>query len=142
MDDIVYRKFEPKDQDDVANLYLSGMNAHLNVIPIYGESYAWFVDDKLKPEGDMRNIQSVFMSGEKKSCFFVADRGGEIVGIVGCMPCTKYTDDYCEIVRMFVSANCRKLNIGKNLVAMLEAWAKEQGYAYIYLSMQPIRASK
>ena len=135
MCDPTVRKFELADQSEVASLYRSGMNGY-QAYPITGQCYAWFVNDKLKPEGDMSNIQSVFMSNaeEKKSCFWVAVDEGKIVGCVGAVPTTKYTDDHIELVRMFVSPECRKKTIGYKLVETLEVWARDAGFKKIYLS--------
>lgn len=53
---------------------------------------------------------------------------------MGAVSTTKYTEDHAELVRMFVSPECRKMAIGARLISTLEAWAKEAGYAKIYLS--------
>lgn len=131
---VILRKFTPSDQDTVWTLYRTGMNGY-QYIPIVGQCYASFVNDKLLPEGDMSNIQSHFMDKPgNKSCFWVAELDGVIVGCVGAVPTTKYTDDHVELVRMFVSPECRKMSIGARLITVLENWAKEAGYTKIYLS--------
>jgi N-acetylglutamate synthase-like GNAT family acetyltransferase len=134
-DGVTIRVFTPSDQDEVSALYRTGMNGY-QYIPIVGQCYAWFVDDKLKPDGDMSNIQRVFMNGaeEGKSCFWVAVVNDKIVGCVGATQTTKYTNDHIELVRMFVSPECRQMAIGRKLIAVLEEWAKAAGYKKIYLS--------
>lgn len=105
-------------------------------IPTVGECYACFVKDKLKPDGDMSNINAVFMAkmAEGKGCFWVAELEGNIVGFVGATETTKYTQDHIELVRMFVLPTCRKMAIGRKLINALEIWAKAAGYKNIYLS--------
>lgn len=132
--EVVFRKFKPDDQDAVHALYRSGMNGYLH-IPTAGQCYANFINDKLKPEGDMSNIQAHFMDRPgSKSCFWVAELNGALVGCVGAVPTSKYSEDHVELERMFVSPDCRKMAIGARLVGVLEEWAKEAGYTNIYIS--------
>lgn len=132
-DDAVVRVFEESDQEAVAALYLSARNIYEN-IPVAGACYAWFVDDKLKPDGDMQNISRCFIADQSKSNFWVATHQGKVVGCVGATPTTKYTDDHAELVRMYVSPECRGKGVGSRLIAALENWAKLVGYKKIYLS--------
>jgi GNAT superfamily N-acetyltransferase len=132
--EVTVRAFTPADQDGAAELYLSGMNNQMH-IPIYGRCYQWFVDDKLKPEGDMRNIQRVYMESHgNKGCFWVAEYDGHIVGIVGAVPSETHGDDYVELVRMFVSPKLRGQGVGRRLVQALENWAASVGYKRVHLS--------
>lgn len=62
-DDATIRVFEESDQESVAALYLSARNIYEG-IPIAGACYAWFVDDKLKPDGDIQNILKVFTADQ------------------------------------------------------------------------------
>lgn len=132
-EDAVVRVFEESDQEAVAALYLSARDIYQG-IPIAGACYAWFVDDKLKPDGDMQNVSKVFMVDQTKSNFWVATHQGNIVGCVGATPTTKYTDDHAELIRMYVAPECRGKAVGTRLIAALESWAKSVGYKKIYLS--------
>ncbi len=135
MSEIIIRTFERQDQQEVAQMYRAGMNAYSEV-PILKECTKWFVDDKLKMGGDMSNVQMHFMDNKKdgkRRCFWVAVQDGNIVGVVGAMPSVKY-ENYVELVRMSVSANCRKMGVGSRLIKTLEDWAREQGYSHVYLT--------
>jgi GNAT superfamily N-acetyltransferase len=135
MSSVSIRKFDSNDQDTVHALYLSGAEGYTG-IPIVGQCYSWFIRDKLKPDGDMSNIQSYFMANINKSCFWVAELDDKIVGFVGAIPssCLKFCENCVELERMFVSPTVRQLGVGRGLIATLEFWAKEQGYENIYLS--------
>lgn len=132
-DDVVIREFQACDQEQVHALYSIAMNGYLH-IPIAGQCYAWFVEDKLKPEGDMSNVQRIYMGDKAKGNFWVASFDGKIVGCVGAVPTSKYSPDHIELVRMFVSPECRKKSVGAKLVEALEVWAKCSGFEHIYLS--------
>lgn len=134
MKEVKFRKFEEKDQAGVADLYASGMHGYAH-IPFVGQSYAWYIERRLRPDGDMRNVQSVYMDAGGKSCFWVAEYEDRIVGCIGAVPSTseKYGSGFVELVRMIVSAECRKMAIGSRLVAVMESWAIEEGYRGVYL---------
>lgn len=132
-DDVVIRLFEEGDQEAVSALYLSARDGYMH-LPIAGECYAWFVDDKLKPDGDMSNVQTIFMADQTQGSFWVAIHQGKMVGCVGAIPTTKYSEDHTELIRMYVSPECRGKSVGGRLIAELEAWSKLNGYKHIYLS--------
>lgn len=133
MSEVTIRLFTPNDQNIVAALYKSGENAHIE-IPIVGQCYKWFVNDKLKDDGDISNIETVFMSDSKKGGFWIAEFEGNIVGFVGAYPSTRFTEDYIEIVRMFVSPEVRGKLIGTKLLQAIEEWAIALGYKNMYLT--------
>lgn len=136
MDELRIRKFQASDQGGVSALYASGIDGY-NHIPFVGATYAWYLRKRLSPEGDMSNVQSVYMdnSDRDKSNFWVAEYDSKIVGCIGAVPSTsdKYAEDYVELIRMIVSAECRKMNVGRRLVKTLEDWAIEVGYKRVYL---------
>lgn len=133
--DISIRTFEPTDQAEVAALYLSGQDSHVG-IPVAGECYHWFVNEKLKPDGDMSNIEKVYMSDPSKGCFWVAVLDNKIVGCVGALPYTgtRFGADHAELIRMFVSPDIRKRSLGARLISVYEDWAKANGYKHVYLT--------
>ncbi len=136
MTDLLIRKFEAADQDELVEIYRSGMNAYAD-IPVISQCTSWFVDDKLKPGGDMSDVQTHYMDNNtdgKKRCFWVAVLDNKIVGCVGAIPSTKYSEDYVELVRMSVSATCRKMGVGSRMVGVLTEWAKAEGYKNVNLS--------
>jgi GNAT superfamily N-acetyltransferase len=135
MADLQIRKFEPADQAELEGVYRSGMNVYAD-IPVISECTAWFVEDKLRPGGDMSDVQAHYMDNAdgKKRCFWVAVLESKIVGCVGAIPSTKYSENYVELVRMSVSATCRKVGIGSRMLNSLAEWAKQEGYQHINLS--------
>lgn len=52
---------------------------------------------------------------------------------VGCGAFKRYGDDAIELKRMFVAHERRGRGIGKAIVAALEEWARELGYAAVVL---------
>lgn len=138
MSELVIRKFELKDQKEVIELYGLGMEAYSH-IPLYYQVTSKRVYDRIQPGGDIYDVQSRYMIdsgvvGRKKSCMWVAEHEGKIVGMIGAVPSTKYDpNEYVELVRMSVSSASRKMGIGSRLIKVLEDWAKEQGYKHINL---------
>ena len=137
MSKLIIRQFLPGDQAKLSELYRTGMDVYKD-IPIISDCTKWFVDDKLKPGGDVSDVQKHFMEtsvNEKKKTFWVAVLNEKLVGCVGAIPSTKYNPDkYCELVRMSVSAECRKVGIASRMIKVLEDWAREEGYEYVNLS--------
>jgi GNAT superfamily N-acetyltransferase len=136
MTDLIIRQFERKDQQEVALLYQSGMGAYAD-IPIICDCTAWFVKDKLQLGGDMSNIYLHYIQdlpNRKKRNFWVAELNGSIVGVIGAIPSTKYSEDCVELVRMSVSPNSRKIGVGSRLIKTLEDWAITEGYKLVNLS--------
>src|SRR5688500_16338310 len=97
---VIYRKFEARDQKEVAEFYKQAADVTKG-ITIYYECYSWFVADMLGSSGDMWDIQTYFLSGVEgqRRCFWVAELDGSIVGCVGAIQSTIYGDDYAELVR-------------------------------------------
>ena len=128
------RYFVEEDQPSIAAMFKAGQDSYLD-IPIVGQCYKWFVNEKLKPEeGDVSNISKSFMTDPRKGGFWVAELENEIVGFVGMIPSTRFDSSHTELVRMFVSPDVRKRAIGAKLIATVEAWARNEGYKHIYLS--------
>jgi len=134
MKEVTFRKFEENDQAGVSDLYASGMHGYAH-IPIVGQCYAWYIERRLRPDGDMSNVQSVYMNAGHNSCFWVAEYDNQIVGCIGAVPSTsaKYGSGYVELVRVIVSTDCRKMAVGSRLITVLETWAREEGYLGVYL---------
>jgi GNAT superfamily N-acetyltransferase len=136
MSSLVIRKFELNDQKEVVELYGQGMEAYSH-IPLYYQVTSKRVYDRIQPGGDINDVQSRYMVdivGQKKSCMWVAEHEGKIVGMIGAIPSTKYDpEEYVELVRMSVSSKCRKMGIGSRLIKVLEDWAVEQGYKQVNL---------
>jgi GNAT superfamily N-acetyltransferase len=133
MGEVTVRYFLDSDQPKVAALYKSGENSYIG-IPVVGECYRWFVNNKVGDGGDVADIRKYFMSDPGKTCFWVAELDSEIVGFVGAIRSTRFGDDHVELLRMFVSPDVRKKAIGVKLVRTVEEWARDAGYKHVYLS--------
>lgn len=55
----------------------------------------------------------------------------------GCIALRKITDDVCEMKRLYVRDNYRKMGIGRRLIDMVIEKAKELDYHYIRLDTLP-----
>lgn len=136
MASLIIKMFEPKYQQEASDLYRNGINSYQHTGSCHALSSSRFTK-RLTPGGDIYDIDAYFMKGRadngKKRCFWVALLDDKVVGIVGAVPSTKFGDDYLELVRMSVSATCRKCGVGSRLLATIEAWAKEQGYSRMNL---------
>jgi N-acetylglutamate synthase-like GNAT family acetyltransferase len=127
--------FQMDDQTAVRELYQSGMYGHAH-LPVVGECYAWYIKQRVSPEGDMSNVWNTYMCSGNASCFWVAEFQGCVVGCVGAVPCTNPSyggSDCVELVRMIVSNECRNRSIGRGLLDTLRTWAIATGYRSIYL---------
>ncbi len=135
MSEVLIRSYESGDQSEVEDLYRNGMNAYAH-IPIICDCTKWFVEDKLKIGGDMHDIQAYYMNNNSniKRHFWVALSNNKIVGCVGVIPSTTYSEEYAELVRMSVSSACRNMGIGTKLLNKLVEWSKNENYKFINLS--------
>jgi len=133
MAELLIRKFEPKDQEQVAELYNVGKDTYSH-LPIYRDMLKYRFHERLSPGGDMYDIQSAYMSEDGRSCFWVAEFENKIVGIIGAIPSTKFDPlTHVELVRMSVDSTIRRMGVGSRLIRILEDWAIENGYHSVNL---------
>lgn len=151
---IIIRKFEESDQEEVASLYRHAFQCYQTeeiAIPEIAFCTNWFIEDKLKEDGDMATIyQSYIIHSEPKKCFWVAvdmtpacndntgpgvDKKGRIVGCVGCLPSTEFDpSQYLELVRMTVHPKYQGYDIGKRLLTALFEWGQQWGFQFVNLT--------
>lgn len=66
-----------------------------------------------------------------RECVFLAERGGEIVGIIRCVESAGspllYPERYCYIGSAYVKPAVRRRGILRRLLAAAEAWCEERG---------------
>lgn len=140
MSQVIVRQFTQDDQKIVSDLYAIGANAMAIDYPsalVMAAFSFWFMHDKLKPEGDMRNIYSCYVQNSKfnfRSNFFVATIDNQVVGFVGAIPSTAFDSNmYVEITRMFVDNYYRGKGVAGKLLTAVEEWAGTLNYQYMNL---------
>ena len=80
---------------------------------------------------DMDDIWGSHLAPGRGGTFLLAECAGEIVGCVGGMPHDPLT---LELHRMSVLGGQHRRGVGRRLVAELEAWARRNGFAQIFLT--------
>jgi ribosomal protein S18 acetylase RimI-like enzyme len=67
---------------------------------------------------------------------WVAERGGEVVGLVGIevSPSLEHDDDVAKVSELVVDKTCRREGLGSELLATAEAEAGRRGCTLIYLT--------
>ncbi len=74
---------------------------------------------------------------EKNSCYFVAEKNGQILGGSGIFPTAGLPADTCELVKLYLHKEARGVGLGKKLMATCLDKAKEMGYKFVYLETMP-----
>ncbi|XP_075839817.1 N-acetyltransferase 8F1-like [Microtus pennsylvanicus] len=83
---------------------------------------------------DMADIPKSYMNA-RGSCFWVAESGGEVVGIVGCLPVKDppLGRKQLELFHLSVSSLHRGQGIAKALTRTILQFARDQGYSDVVL---------
>ena len=71
------------------------------------------------------------------SIYYVAEIEGTLVGGCGIFPTERLPDGTCELVKLYLAPTSRGTGLGKALMLKAMAWAKENGYAKVYLETMP-----
>lgn len=82
-----------------------------------------------------QSLDSLFelFSGTPRSCYFVAEIDGEILGGAGIFPTDQLPENYCELIKMYLKKSARGKGIGKELFMRCSQKAKELSYQKIYI---------
>src|SRR5437870_1038092 len=70
---------------------------------------------------------------EPRAVYYIAEVDGKIAGGCGIKQLDGGKEDICELQRMFLKKEARGKGIGKKLLAMCIADARELGYKQVYL---------
>ena len=70
---------------------------------------------------------------DEGSIYFIAEENGVLLGGSGIAPIPNQKENYCELQRMFLTAEARGKGIGKTLMEKCIAFAKEAGYSLVYI---------
>jgi len=68
-----------------------------------------------------------------RSAYFVAERGGEVLGGGGIFPTENLPADTVELVKLYLLPAARGLGVGKALIQQCLDAARAAGYARVYL---------
>jgi putative acetyltransferase len=68
-----------------------------------------------------------------RSAYFVAERGGEVLGGGGIFPTENLPVDTVELVKLYLLPAARGLGVGKALIQQCLEAARAAGYARVYL---------
>jgi len=105
--------------------------AELNEIFGEEEMKEWFAGDSPSHHRDKIFMALVQELTEESGSSFYLLRHNE--SIVGCGGIRRFTEDSCELKRLFIKREHRRQSYAKALVQYLESWASREGYAEIYL---------
>jgi putative acetyltransferase len=72
-----------------------------------------------------------------KSLYLVAEKEGIILGGAGIFPTENLPENFCELVKMYLSKDARGLGLGKKMIALCLNEAKQLGYTKVYLETMP-----
>lgn len=71
------------------------------------------------------------------SVYYVAEEGKRILGGGGIYPSKGLDTDTCELVKMYLVPDARGFGLGKQMIEMALAYAKNHGYAHVYIETMP-----
>jgi len=124
LEDISIRKIEQKDNAALAKLIrttLTEFGANHPGTVYYDES--------------TDHLFEVFK--QPRSVYFVAEHNGQVVGAGGIYPTQGLPEDTCELVKMYTYPHVRGIGLGKLLIQKSLDYAKEAGFAKVYLETMP-----
>ncbi|MER8563526.1 GNAT family N-acetyltransferase [Mesorhizobium sp. M0115] len=121
-DEVVFRRFEVGDAEDVWRLHRSASDA----VGVHGPEGAW--------EDDLRNVGDVYLASGGD--FVVAHIGGQLVAMGGLKPAEDYV---AELKRMRVDPAFQQRGLGRRILSELELRAVALGFKCIMLDTTTIQ---
>jgi len=117
-----YRKIEAADDEMVAKIIRTNLEKlHLN---IPGTAY-------FDPQLD--HMSAYYSIDPKKRVYYVAlDENGRVIGGVGAAEFDGIPD-CAEVQKLYLDDSTKGKGYGKELMKIVEAWAKDAGYKQLYL---------
>ena len=124
LEEISIRTFEEKDNAALAKLIRSTLKE-------FGANHPGTVyyDDSTD------HLFDIFKT--PRSAYYVAELKNEVVGGGGIFPTQGLPLDTCELVKMYIYPQVRKIGLGSLLIRKCIDYAKEAGYKNIYLETMP-----
>jgi ribosomal protein S18 acetylase RimI-like enzyme len=103
---------------------------------VVDEAAAWAIVDEYNRALDIvvRDDEGTFrtyLGGP--GALWLAEVEGEVVGCVVLRPLPEVAPDACEVKRLYVHPTHRRAGIADALMEALESFAREAGYAAVYL---------
>jgi putative acetyltransferase len=124
LSEINIRKLQQKDNPEIAKIIRKSLEEHGANKP-----GTVFFD----PTTD--NLESLF--GKSGSWYFVAEINEKVLGGAGIFPSAGLPRGTCELVKMYLLPEARRIGLGKKLISMCLDKAKEIGYSQVYLETLP-----
>lgn len=124
MSDFIIREIQQKDNPNIANIIRSVLAEFKANRP--GTVY-------YDPTTD--DLYSLFK--KQGSVYYVVEMDGQIVGGSGVYPTDALPAGYCELVKLYLTAQTRGKGIGKALIEKCIDTAKNFGYTHMYLETMP-----
>jgi ribosomal protein S18 acetylase RimI-like enzyme len=100
---------------------------------------------RLNRDLSFQNIEDELKDPAKK---YTAPEGELLVAlddndqVIGIVAYHRHTNERCEMKRLYVSPDCRGMNLGEQLVGAIMEHAKEAGYKEMVLdTIQPLQAA-
>ena len=121
-DEVIFRRFESGDADDVWHLHRSASEA----VGVRGPERFW--------EDDLRNVGEVYIASGGD--FIVAHIGPQLAAMGGLKP---VDDDVAELKRMRVDPAFQRRGLGRRLLRELESRAVALGFKWIKLDTTKIQ---
>lgn len=100
------------------------------------ESAAWTIVEEYNGalEIVVRDDRATFRKYlDGPGALWLAEDGADVVGCVVLRPLPEVAPDVCEVKRLYVRTTHRGSGIADALMEVLEAFAREAGYAAVYL---------
>lgn len=124
------RQFRDEDTADVKRLFAAGMMAYSDDPAL---EHRWVDLVKKVHDTDLSNVYEAYIASGGN--FWVATLPGcdGRDHVVGTIAVVSKPDRSCEVFRLSVDSSVRHMGIGRRLVAHLEAWARQRGFATVEL---------
>jgi len=121
---IVVRKIELKDNQSIASIIRSCL-----------EEFGANKPGTVYYDKTTDHLFELFST--EKSVYFIAELNGQVVGGGGIFPSNGLTEDTCELVKMYLKPEVRKMGLGAKIISNCIEFAGEKGYKRIYLESMP-----
>ena len=125
MDDILIRPIQPGDNAAMANI----IRRTLEEFGIIRPGTVYFDDST-------DHLFTLFQS-TPRSCYFIAEKDGQLIGGAGIFPTNGLSADTCELVKMYLSPVARGKGLGRSMIGQCLEVAAGLGFKQVYLETMP-----